>query len=187
LKSLARSKNSNSCTQIRSLGENIAIIEACHQRSLSGAKIEQKHQTASPPVTATEPRKRKILGSDRPLCAKGGRTSNANGRTKSNARHRSVQPIIIGRKAPRFLKSLSRNLGDFRPRKRTQFGRGPVSVGRCRCFPQDFYKRFKWNDQTAAPLLFCKQRRRKHETHDNSISLCVRALQYVRACKNGSS
>src|SRR5882672_6982800 len=30
-------------------------------------------------------------------------------------------------------------------------------------------------------------RRRKHETHDNSISLCVRALQYVRACKNGSS
>ena len=26
-----------------------------------------------------------------------------------------------------------------------------------------------------------------HETYDNSISLCVRALQYVRACKNGSS
>src|SRR6267378_8018884 len=29
-------------------------------------------------------------------------------------------------------------------------------------------------------------RRRKHETHDNSISLRVRALQYVRACKIGS-
>lgn len=32
-------------------------------------------------------------------------------------------------------------------------------------------------------LLFCKRRRRNHETRDNSISLCVRALQYVRACK----
>ena len=29
------------------------------------------------------------------------------------------------------------------PKKRTQFGRGPrVSVVRCRCFPQDFCKRF---------------------------------------------
>jgi len=25
------------------------------------------------------------------------------------------------------------------------------------------------------------------KTHDNSISLCVRALQHVRPCKNGSS
>jgi len=35
------------------------------------------------------------------------RTSNANGRTKSSAKHNSDQPIIIGRKAPRFLKSLA--------------------------------------------------------------------------------
>jgi hypothetical protein len=26
-----------------------------------------------------------------------------------------------------------------------------------------------------------------HETYDNSISLCVRALQHGRACKHGSS
>jgi hypothetical protein len=35
-------------------------------------------------------------------------------------------------------------------------------------------------------LLFCRQRRRKRETHDDSVGLCVRALQYVRARKNGS-
>src|SRR5882762_6488178 len=105
--------------------------------------------------------------------------------TKSSAR---VQPIIIGCKAPKFLKSLSGNLADFRPQKGTQFGRGPrVSVGRCRCFPQDFYKRFSGIIKRKLHLLFCKQRRRKHETHDSSISLCVRALQYVRACENGSS
>jgi hypothetical protein len=70
------------------------------------------------------------------------------------------------------------------PQKRTQFGRGPrVSVGRCRCFPQDFCKRFSGMINRKFHLLFCKRRRRNHETRDNSISLCVRALQYVRACK----
>jgi hypothetical protein len=42
--------------------------------------------------------------------------------TKSSAR---VQPIIIGCKAPKFLKSLSVNLGISGPEKGTQFGRGP--------------------------------------------------------------
>ena len=101
--------------------------------------------------------------------------------TKSSAR---VQPISIGCKAPRFLKSLSGNLADFRPPKGIQFGRGPrVSVGRCRRFAQDFCKRFSGMIKRKLHLLFCKQRRRKHEAHDNSINLCVRALQYVRACK----
>jgi hypothetical protein len=93
---------------------------------------------------------------------------------------------IIGCKASSFLKSLSGNLADFSLQKGTQFGWVPrVSVGRCRCFPQDFYKRFSGMIKRKLHLLFCKQRRRKHETHDNSISRCVRALQYVRACKNG--
>jgi hypothetical protein len=54
------------------------------------------------------------------------------------------------------------------------------------CF-QDFRKRFSEMIKQKLRLLLCKQRRRKHETRDNSIGLCVRALQYVRACKNGSS
>src|SRR3981189_1114242 len=115
------------------------------------------------------------------------RTATRTAGTKSSARHRSVQPLIIGRKAPKFCEIALAKSWDFRPRKGTQFGRGPVSVGRCCCFPQDFYKRFSGMIKQKLHLLFCKQRRRKHETHDNSISLCVRALQYVRACKNGSS
>src|ERR1700730_692704 len=51
--------------------------------------------------------------------------------TKSSARHRSVQPIIIARKARKFLKSANRNFREFEGRKGTQFRRGPpVSVGR---------------------------------------------------------
>jgi hypothetical protein len=69
------------------------------------------------------------------FCANSGRSSNANW-DKSSA---TVQPIIIGCVPPKFLKSLSGTLADFRLQKGTQFGRGPrVSVGRCRCFPQDF-------------------------------------------------
>src|SRR5260370_38566963 len=74
------------------------------------------------------------------------------------------------------------------PKRRPNLDAGrPVPVGRCRYFPQDFGKRSSGTIKQKLHLLFCKQRRRKHETHDNSISLCVRALQYVRACKNGSS
>ena len=57
---------------------------------------------------------------------KSGRTSNATAGTKSSAKHNSDQPIIIGRKAPKFLKSLSGNLGISGPE------RGPnLDAGRC--------------------------------------------------------
>jgi hypothetical protein len=56
---------------------------------------------------------------------KSGRASNANGGTKSSVRHRSVQAIIIGRKGPKFLKSLSGNLGDFSPSKGTREAKVP--------------------------------------------------------------
>jgi hypothetical protein len=52
-----------------------------------------------------------LLARERPLCAKSGRTSNATAGTNSSAKQNSDQPIIIGRKAPKFLKSLSGNLG----------------------------------------------------------------------------
>jgi hypothetical protein len=74
-----------------------------------------------------------------------GRTSNANGPTKSSARHRSAQAIIIGRKAPKILKWLSRNLRDFRPRKRTQFMRGP------KCLLADGRSYANLIDRAAAP------------------------------------
>jgi hypothetical protein len=45
---------------------------------------------------------------------KSGRASNANGRTKSSVGHSSPQPIIIGRRAPRILKSLLGNLRELR-------------------------------------------------------------------------
>src|ERR1700704_3612662 len=69
-------------------------------------------------------------------------------------------------------------------------GNGTFRTSRCLladAVPQEFCKRFSGMIKQKLHLLFCKQRRRKHETHDNSSSLCVRALQYVRACKNGSS
>jgi DNA-binding transcriptional LysR family regulator len=50
---------------------------------------------------------------------------------------------------------------------------------------QDFCKRFSGMIKRKLHLLFCRQRRRKHETHDNRIGRCGSALQYVRACKNG--
>ncbi len=89
---------------------------------------------------------------------KSGPTATRTAGTKSSAKHNSHQPIIIGRKAPKVLKSLSGNLGISGG---TQFRRGPVSVGRCRCFPQDFYKRFSRMIKQKLHLLFCKQRRRK--------------------------
>ena len=53
-----------------------------------------------------------LTSSNGPMTAlRSGRSSNAIG-TKSSAR---VQPIIIGCKAPKFLKSLSGNLADFGP------------------------------------------------------------------------
>ena len=51
---------------------------------------------------------------------KSGRTSIANGRTKSSATHRSTQPSSSGRKGPKFLKSLQENLGNSGPE------RGPI-------------------------------------------------------------
>jgi hypothetical protein len=51
---------------------------------------------------------------------KSGHASNANGRTKSSDQHRSIQPIIIEPKAPRFLKSLKEKLADFRLPKGTR-------------------------------------------------------------------
>jgi hypothetical protein len=65
--------------------------------------------------------------------------------TNYGARHRSLQPIIIGRKAPKFLKSLQRNLRDFRPRKRTQFRRGP------KCLLADGRSYANLIDRAAAP------------------------------------
>jgi hypothetical protein len=46
-------------------------------------KKSKNIKRASPPVTATEPRKRKILGSDRPLCATSGRSTNCHAQRKN--------------------------------------------------------------------------------------------------------
>ena len=57
---------------------------------------------------------------------KSGPTATRTAGTKSSAKHNSDQPIIIGRKAPKFLKSLSGNLGISDPE------RGPnLDAGRC--------------------------------------------------------
>ena len=57
---------------------------------------------------------------------KSGPTATRTAGTKSSAKHNSDQPIIIGRKAPKFLKSLSGNLGISGPE------RGPnLDAGRC--------------------------------------------------------
>ena len=54
------------------------------------------------------------------------RTAHAVAMTKYGVRRRSFQPIIIGRKASKFLKSLSGNLGISGPE------RGPnLDAGRC--------------------------------------------------------
>src|SRR5258706_45806 len=65
-----------------------------------------------------------------------GRTSNANGRTKYSARHRSIQPSSSGRKASVFLKSLWRNLGNFRLQRGPHYNRRPhARAGRLtRCY-----------------------------------------------------
>jgi hypothetical protein len=39
----------------------------------------------------------------------------------------------------------------------------------------------------GAVVSYLKNKGDNHETYDNSISLCVRALQHGRACKHGSS
>ena len=57
---------------------------------------------------------------------KSGPTATRTAGTKSSAKHNSDQPIIIGRKAPKCLKSLSGNLGISGPE------RGPnLDAGRC--------------------------------------------------------
>ena len=57
---------------------------------------------------------------------KSGPTATRTAGTKSSAKHNSHQPIIIGRKAPKFLKSLSGKLGISGPE------RGPnLDAGRC--------------------------------------------------------
>jgi hypothetical protein len=39
----------------------------------------------------------------------------------------------------------------------------------------------------GAVVSYLENKGDNHETYDNSISLCVRALQHGRACKHGSS
>jgi hypothetical protein len=56
-----------------------------------------------------------------PRCAQERTCIQRHGGTKSNTRRRSVQPIIIERKAPKILKSLSGNLGNFRPEVGARF------------------------------------------------------------------
>ena len=48
---------------------------------------------------------------------KSGPTATRTAGTKSSAKHNSHQPIIIGRKAPKFLKSLSGTLGISGPER----------------------------------------------------------------------
>jgi hypothetical protein len=57
-----------------------------------------------------------------------GPTATQTAGTKSSAKHDSHQPIIIGPKAAKLFEIALRKSWDFRPRKGTQFGRGPVSV-----------------------------------------------------------
>jgi hypothetical protein len=52
-----------------------------------------------------------------PLLGPSGHQQTRTAGTKSSARHRSLQPIIIVPKGAKVLKSLWENLGDFRPQR----------------------------------------------------------------------
>jgi ABC-type phosphate/phosphonate transport system substrate-binding protein len=81
-----------------------------------------------------------------------------------------------------------------------QFSRRPLQHGRSRLHSKN--KKLALRDvnsfaSSAVPkqglngdgavVSYLENKGDNHETYDNSISLCVRALQHGRACKHGSS
>jgi hypothetical protein len=74
-----------------------------------------------------------------------------------HTRHGSVQPIIIERKAPKILKSLSGNLGNFQARSRARFRDWSMSIQARKsansiCEPYSEYGRCKNTEEEGSKV-----------------------------------
>jgi hypothetical protein len=116
---------------------------------------------------------------------------------------RIVFSIILSRQpspALLFFKLIEVARADAKHEKMQQFSRRPLQHGRSRLHSKN--KKLALRDVNSfasstvlkqgfngdgAVVSYLENKGDNHETCDNSISLCVRALQHGRACKHGSS